>query len=106
MAIDHLEETRELPYDREAIVAGGAALADYVYELVKTLSLEQLREINLRINALLDLNTIDFVYFSTPSPETGLYASGTWRIGINDDGHFVKQKYDGSTWVTVTEENA
>jgi len=106
MAIDRVDEVQELPYDRPAITAGGQALADYMYVLVRYLAAEQLYELGRRVNAMIDVNSVDYRYYSTPDPNTGLYPDGTWRQGVNDDGQFVTQKYNDGTWETVTVNDA
>jgi len=52
MALDRLTENPVLPYRREMIVKGGAALADYLAELIQKLQERHLYEVNRYINHL------------------------------------------------------
>ncbi len=106
MAIDHLEEIRELPYDEDACVAGGERLARYIYILIERLATGELYEIQRRVNAILDTNSIQYQYYASPDPQTGEYPAGTWRQGVNDDGQFVKENYNNGIWVAVTIDDA
>ena len=105
MAIDHVEEIRELPFDRDAIIQGGQPLADYLGILIRHLAVDQLFEFSRRINALIDTNSVQYRYYAIPDPNTGLYPTGTWREGVNDSGQFVREKYVGGTWVEVSVED-
>ena len=104
MAVDHLVEIRELPYDKDAIIKGGEPLADYLYVLVRSIMLEQLLDLRKTVNALIDTDSVAYHYFGPPDPRTGEFKDGTWRVGALD-GAFVKQKKVDGVWVTVTTDN-
>ena len=106
MPLDRLQEAQAIPYDRDAIVAGGEKAADYFRELTTILAQDQLQTVRRYLNAFLETNTVDYIYFAQPHPETGLYPAGTWRIGVSDTGSFVCQKYVDDVWTTILEDDA
>lgn len=97
MSIDYLQEEVQLPLDRQAIRAGGAALERYLAQLVKVLQEERLRPIVQTVNLQLQQANFGAFYFASPD-ENGEYANGTWRFTLNDEGIELQKKTSGS-WV-------
>ena len=106
MSLDRLQEVQPIPYDRDAIIAGGEKAADYFRKLTTILSLDQLQTVRKYLNAFMETNTVDFIYFAQPHPDTGLYPAGTWRMGVSSTGSFVRQKYVDDVWTTIVEDDA
>jgi len=97
MSIDRLEESVQLPFDGPAIESGDPKqLRAYLYELVKTLELEIIKNVHTTVNLMLDLGSGQWLYFNTPASD-GVYADGSRRIGVADDGVEIQVKIDG-TW--------
>ena len=104
MAIEHLEERVELPYDREAILEGGKSLADYLYKLVEVLKDVGFANVHTVLNAVVDVTNTDWQYWGARDPVTGVYPDGSWRVGIVDGGLERQKKVDGA-WTTVGSDN-
>ena len=100
MIIDYLPQRRHLMFDEDAITEGGKRAADYFRKFVRALEEEWLLEIQRRMNAMIDQTAVEYIYFGLKDGITGTYADGTWRIGANDDGQFVRQKKVSGDWVT------
>lgn len=98
MAIDHLNETIQLPFDRKAIESGDPRqLGSYLYELVKFLEDLLAGQIATTVNMLVDTNNVQWRYFAAPDPATGAYAVGTYRLGQTSNGVEL-QELVGTTW--------
>jgi len=97
MSIEFLQDEIELPLDREAIRAGGAALERYIVRLVRVLQEDRLRPIMQTVNLQLQQANFGTVYFAAPD-ENGEYANGTWRFTLSEEGIELQKKTSGS-WV-------
>jgi hypothetical protein len=102
MTLERLREEVNLPEPPYNI---DPTVRQYLQELRAALIVEHLEVVRRAINWLLDLGGEGWWYNLTPDPTTGLFPSGTWRIGVYSDG-VEFQRYDGTNWVKKLRQGA
>lgn len=97
MAITHLDEKVDIPFDRDAIESGDPKrLCTALWHIVRTLTMDVLPAIHNVTNMLIDRGGMDWTYYGVRNMTTGEYDDGAFRVGIVDGGLEIQKKIDGT----------
>jgi len=103
MALDRLTENPRLPFERDQIVRGGDALAQYLAKLIDAMCQTVNAEERRMINSILSITNAGIIYLAIPD-DNGVYPTNSMRFYVDANVLYL-QSFDGSVWNAISSVN-